>query len=123
MDSGGEGGTARRGGARTAAAGACHFCDIVRHLAGNRARIRPVLPLLLPLLNLPWGPRGGGEQETMDGRSREAHPVHWAHAHGPLLELLALRLLVAVVVLALVPRVIVPVMVFGRCQPVFLSAL
>ena len=42
------------------------------------------------------------------GGGWEAHPENGAHAERPLPELLTLWLLVAVVILALVPRVIVP---------------
>ena len=52
----------------------------------------------------------GGGRDAAEGRGlvREAHPKNWAHAERPLPELLTLWLLVAVVILALVPRVIVP---------------
>ena len=52
--------------------------------------------------------RGGRNAAEGSGPAREAHPGHRAHAHRPLPELLTLWLLVAVVILALVPRVVVP---------------
>ena len=50
-------------------------------------------------------------KEKLDGEG--AHPFDRAHAHRPALELRALRLLVAVVVLALMPRVVVHVASLG----------
>jgi hypothetical protein len=52
----------------------------------------------------------GGGRDAAEGRGlgREAYPGSRAHAVRPLPELLALWLLVAMVILALVPRVVVP---------------
>ena len=54
------------------------------------------------------GGNGGGRDAAKGRGLGEAHPENGAHAEGPLPELLTLWLLVAVVILALVPRVIVP---------------
>ena len=58
-----------------------------------------------------WRLRSGATEGASAGPP--AHPFEWAHAHRPALELCTLWLLVAVVVFALVPGVVVHVASLG----------
>ena len=56
--------------------------------------------------------RGGSDWQLVECLAADeksgTHPFNRAHAKSPTLELCALRLLLAVIVLALVPRIVVP---------------